>query len=86
MAWTDSIARYGKIVWYFRPEVTLPLVCTQGIAEVAATELLSPSSEPHVVREVGAEDLTKPQMGRSYIPRDREARRSGDRSDRQSRH
>ena len=62
MAWTDSIARYGKIVWYFRLEVTLPLVCTQDIAEVAATELLSPSSEPQVVHEVGAEDLTKPQM------------------------
>ncbi len=60
MFWTSAIARHGKVAWYVRPEIALPLVATADIAQAAAHELLNPSDDARVVRELGAEDLTTP--------------------------
>jgi uncharacterized protein YbjT (DUF2867 family) len=58
LAWTGSVARYGRIGWNVKPEVTLSWVATPDIAAVAAGALIDPARDHRVVREVGSEDLT----------------------------
>lgn len=62
LAWTDAVARHGRMTYYFRPDVKLPLIATRDIAEVAARDLQNPPAAPHTVREVGSEDLDKREM------------------------
>jgi hypothetical protein len=58
LAWTGAVADYGRIGWNLRPDVKLSWVATADIAELAAQELLRPTTERRVIREVGSEDLT----------------------------
>lgn len=60
--WTDSVARYGRIGWSIDPELKLSWIATHDIADLAAKELLHPSGEHRVIREVGADDLTMPEV------------------------
>ncbi len=62
LAWTGAVARHGRIGWSLDPEVKSPWVATRDIAELAARELLHPTGEHRVVREVGSEDLTMPEV------------------------
>lgn len=56
-AWTESVARYGRIAWFYRPDLKMPWVATDDIADLAAKELTHPTGEHRVIREVGSEDL-----------------------------
>jgi len=58
----DGVAHHGRIGWSLRPDVALPWVATQDIAALAARELTSPTGQHRVVREVGSEDLTMPEV------------------------
>lgn len=58
----DGVARHGRIGWSLQPDVALPWVATQDIAGLAARELTSPTGGHRVVREVGSEDLTMPEV------------------------
>lgn len=60
--WTGAIARHGRIGWSLDPGVKLPWVATGDIAGLAARELRHPTGEHRVVREVGAEDLSMPEV------------------------
>lgn len=62
LAWTHAVARYGRIGWSLNPEVKLPWVATADIAGLAAQELTRPSGKRRVIREVGSEDLTMPDV------------------------
>lgn len=59
---TDAVARHGRIGWSLDPGVTLPWVATQDIAGLAARELTDPAGGHRVIREVGSEDLTMPEV------------------------
>lgn len=56
-AWTDAVARYGRIGWSLDPDVRTPWVATGDIAHLAFQELTRPKGDPRVVRELG-EDHT----------------------------
>lgn len=60
--WADSVARYGRIGWSVDPGLKLPWVATGDIAQLAAQELTHPTGQHRVAREVGAEDLTMPEL------------------------
>ena len=62
LAWTGAVAKHGRIGWSLKPDVKLSWVATQDIAYVAASELTQPAGEHRVVREVGSEDLTMPEV------------------------
>ncbi|MFY0574954.1 NmrA family NAD(P)-binding protein [Cystobacter fuscus] len=62
LAWTGAVARHGRIGWSLNPDVKMPWVATHDIAGLAAKELISPTGEHRVVREVGSEDLTMPEV------------------------
>lgn len=62
LAWTHAVARHGRIGWSLNPEVKLPWVATADIAALAAHELMQPTGQRRVVREVGSEDLTMPEV------------------------
>jgi uncharacterized protein YbjT (DUF2867 family) len=59
---TGAVARHGRIAWSLDPGVKLPWVATHDIAELAAKELTNPAGEHRVIREVGSEDLTMPEV------------------------
>lgn len=59
---TGAVARHGRIGWSLDPDVKLPWVATHDIADLAAKELTSPTGERRVIREVGSEDLTMPEV------------------------
>ena len=61
-AWTDSVARYGRIAWFYNPDLRMPWVATDDIADLAAKELTHPTGEHRVIREVGSEDLTMTEL------------------------
>jgi uncharacterized protein YbjT (DUF2867 family) len=61
-AWTESVARYGRIAWFYKPDLKMPWVATDDIADLAARELTSPTGEHRVIREVGSEDLTMTEL------------------------
>jgi uncharacterized protein YbjT (DUF2867 family) len=60
--WSESVARYGRIAWFYRPDLKMPWVATTDIADLAAKELTSPTGEHRVIREVGSEDLTMTEL------------------------
>ncbi len=62
LAFTDAVARHGRIGWSINPDVKLSWVATADIADLAARELINPTGEHRVIREVGAEDLTMPEV------------------------
>ena len=62
LAWTGAVARHGRIGWSLNPELKTPWVAIQDIADIAARELTNPTGERRVIREVGSEDLTMPEV------------------------
>lgn len=58
LAWAASVARHGRFAWWLKPDVKTSWVATEDIADLAAKELLQPTGEHRVIREVGSEDLT----------------------------
>ncbi|MBB4004172.1 NmrA family NAD(P)-binding protein [Aurantimonas endophytica] len=58
LAWTGSVAKYGRLAWFYEPDLKMPWVATDDIAELAAKELTNPTGEHRVIREVGSQDLT----------------------------
>jgi uncharacterized protein YbjT (DUF2867 family) len=58
LAWTGSVAKYGRIAWLFKSDLRMPWVATDDIAGLAAEELTNPTGENRVIREVGSEDLS----------------------------
>jgi uncharacterized protein YbjT (DUF2867 family) len=62
LAWTDSIAKDGRIAYFLDPDVRVPWVATHDIADLAAHELNHPTGDKRIVREVGSEDLTIPEV------------------------
>ena len=62
LAWKEAVARYGRIGWSFNPDLKMPWVATDDIADLAAKELTNPTGERRVIREVGSEDLTMPEV------------------------
>jgi len=62
MAWSGAIAKHGRIGWSLNPDVELSWVATHDIADIAAHELNHPTGERRIVREVGSEDLTMPEV------------------------
>lgn len=60
--WADSVARHGRIGWSIDPKLKLSWVATHDIADLAARELIHPTRQHRVIREVGAEDLTLPEL------------------------
>lgn len=62
LQWTHAVARHGRIGWGFNPDVKISWVATHDIADLAARELTNPTGERRVIREVGSEDLTMPEV------------------------
>lgn len=62
LAWIGPVAKHGRIAWSFKPGLKMPWVATDDIAEIAANDLLHPVGEHRVIREVGSEDLTMPEL------------------------
>lgn len=60
--WTGSIAQQGRMAWSLNPDVKLPWVATRDIAGLAARELTQPTGQHRVIREVGSEDLSMPEV------------------------
>jgi len=60
--WTQSVAKYGRIAWFCRPDLKMPWVATDDIANLAARELTHPTGDHRVIREVGSEDLTMTEL------------------------
>lgn len=58
MAWVSSAAQYGRIAWSYDPDLKMPWVATDDIADLAAVELTRPSSGHRVALEVGSEELS----------------------------
>lgn len=62
LAWTDAIAEHGGIGWSLDPDLKTNWVATGDIATLAAKELTEPTGERLVIREVGPESLTMPEI------------------------
>lgn len=62
LAWTAAVAKHGAIGWSLDPDLKTPWVATDDIADLAAKELTNPTGEHRVIREVGSEDLTMPEL------------------------
>lgn len=58
LAWAASVALYGRIAWSCRPDLLMPWVAIDDIADLAATELTRAAAGPRIIREVGSHDLT----------------------------
>jgi uncharacterized protein YbjT (DUF2867 family) len=58
LAWTGSVAKYGRFAWLVKPDLKLPWVATDDISGLAVKELTNPTGEHRVIREVGSEDLS----------------------------
>ncbi|AEO48864.1 nucleoside-diphosphate-sugar epimerase [Rhodospirillum rubrum F11] len=58
LAWTASVAKYGRLAWFYEPDLKMPWVATDDIAGLAAKELTNPTGDHRVIRETGSEDLT----------------------------
>ncbi|KRB82354.1 nucleoside-diphosphate sugar epimerase [Sphingomonas sp. Root710] len=61
-AWTQSVAKYGRMAWFYKPDLKMPWVATNDIADLAAVELTQPTGEHRVIREAGSEDLTMDEL------------------------
>ena len=62
LAWTGAVARHGAIGWSADPELKMPWVATDDIADLAANELTNPRGERRTILEVGSEDLTMTEL------------------------
>ena len=62
LVWTGAVARHGRIGWSLNPDLKTPWVAIQDIADLAARELTGSTGEHRVIREVGSEDLTMPEI------------------------
>ena len=62
LVWTGAVARHGGIGWSLDPDLKTPWVAIGDIAGLAARELTRPTGEHRLIREVGSEDLTMPQI------------------------
>ncbi|ABD87065.1 NmrA family NAD(P)-binding protein [Rhodopseudomonas palustris] len=62
LAWTAAVAKHCGIGWSLDPDLKTPWVATDDIADLAAKELTHPTGEHRVIREVGSEDLTMPEL------------------------
>ena len=62
LAWTGSVAKYGRLAWFYRPDLKMPWVATDDIAGLAEQELTHPTGEHRVIREVGSQDLTMDEL------------------------
>jgi uncharacterized protein YbjT (DUF2867 family) len=62
LAWSGGVARHGRIGYSLDPDVRMPWVATHDIADLAAHELTHPTGDKRIVREVGSEDLTMPEV------------------------
>lgn len=62
LAWTGAIATHGRIAYSLDPDVRMPWVATHDIADLAAHELNRPTGERRIVREVGSQDLSMPEV------------------------
>ena len=62
LAWLPSVAKHGRMAWYFEPELEMPWVATDDIAGLAEKELTHPTGEHRVIREVGSENLTMTEL------------------------
>lgn len=62
LAWAAAVARHGALGWSLDPDRKTPWVATDDIANLAAKELTNPTGEHRVIREVGSEDLTMPEL------------------------
>ncbi|PJG46391.1 nucleoside-diphosphate sugar epimerase [Sphingobium sp. LB126] len=51
--WSDSIAQHGKIGWSLDPDVKIPWVAIQDIADIAAKEFETPTGQHRTVRQLG---------------------------------
>ncbi|ALN71919.1 NmrA family NAD(P)-binding protein [Aureimonas sp. AU20] len=60
-AWTDAVARYGRIAWSLEANVKTPWVATGDIAHLAFHELTHPDGGHRTVRELG-EDFTMSEL------------------------
>lgn len=62
LVWTGAVAKHGRIGWSLNPDLKTPWVAIQDIADLAAVEFTNPTGEHRVIREVGSEDLTMPEI------------------------
>ncbi|VTU40291.1 ergot alkaloid biosynthesis protein, family [Variovorax sp. PBS-H4] len=62
LAWTGAIAKHGRIGYSLDPDLRMPWVATHDIADLAAHELNHPTGDKRIVREVGSEDLSMPEV------------------------
>lgn len=62
LMFTSAVARHGRIGWSLRPDVKVPWVATDDISSLAAQELSHPTGGHRVIREVGSQDLTMPEV------------------------
>ena len=53
--WTDAVVKHGRIAWSLKPGVKTPWVTTDDIANLAARELMNPTGQHRVVRQLGAD-------------------------------
>ena len=61
-AWTQPVAKYGRIAWFCKPELRMPWVATDDIAWLAAKELTNPTGRHRVYLEVGSEDVSMDEL------------------------
>jgi len=62
MVWMEPVARFGRIAWFYNPDLKMPWVATDDIADLAVEELTNPSGEHRALREVGSEDVTMAEL------------------------
>lgn len=58
LVWVDSVAKYKRIAWYYEPDLKMPWVAIDDIADAAFTHLIRMPEEHRVVRELGSHELT----------------------------
>lgn len=58
LVWVDSVAKYKRLAWYYEPDLRMPWVAIDDIADAAFTHLLRAPDEHRVVRELGSHELT----------------------------
>ena len=51
--WTDAVAKHGRIAWSLEPGVKTPWVTTDDIANLAARDLMNPTGQHRVIRQLG---------------------------------
>lgn len=62
LTWVGSVAKFGRMAWFFNPDLKMSWVTTDDIAGLASQELTHPTGEHRVIREVGSEHLTMDEL------------------------